>query len=222
MVNAGLFYSEVHNDKKAEAAFEQAAALAPSDPKAYGYLATRVFAPRKDLKSAEATIDEGLKQGADPFALKLSLAEASEACGDMQAAEEALLTALKDEPYDFETIWRLGSIYMRENRYDQAALWMRKATEIRPDSAEAFYQLALAEDASFEYFEAGRDFRTALRLAPNNTEMRNRYEAFNAKLAAGRKDLSRADESAAVSARTRTDNSGKAASSGDVAPRSQP
>jgi len=54
-------------------------------------LATQIFAPRKDIESAKAAIQRGLTNGADPFALYLSLAQVYEQAGDVGGAEAALL-----------------------------------------------------------------------------------------------------------------------------------
>ena len=61
---------------------------------------------------------------------------------------------------------------------------MRKAAELQPKSTDLLYQLALAEEAIYEYPEALRDLERALALAPGNVEIRNHYKNFKAKIAA--------------------------------------
>jgi O-antigen ligase/Tfp pilus assembly protein PilF len=183
LLNAGVAYSQAGQIDQAKTALEAAAALVPSDAKPYQYLATRVFAERHDLNSARSIIGDGIERGADPFLLYLALADASEKCGDTVGIESSLLKANNARPDDFDAVWRLGSFYTRQNRFDQAALWMRKATEIRPESAVAFYRLGLAEEAGYHYFDAGRDFQKALSLAPQDAEIKDHYAAFARKAA---------------------------------------
>jgi tetratricopeptide (TPR) repeat protein len=64
-------------------------------------------------------------------------------------------------------------------------IWMRRATEIRPDSAQVYYNLGLVEEAQYQYFAAGREFRRALALDPEDPELQSHYKTFQAKLAAG-------------------------------------
>ncbi len=52
---------------------------------------------------------------------------------------------------------------------------MRRAIEIRPDSADAFYQLALTEEADYEYGQALHDLARGLKLAPDNAAISNHY-----------------------------------------------
>jgi O-antigen ligase len=183
LLYAGLAYSQAGQIDKTRAALEAARTLIPSDAKPYQYLATRVFAERHDLNSARSIISDGIERGADPFLLYLALADASEKCGDNPGIEAALLKAIDAKHDDFDTVSRLGSFYMRQDRFDQAALWMRKAAEIRPESAMAFYRLGLAEEAGYHYFDAGRDFEQALALAPQDAEIKAHYAAFAHKAA---------------------------------------
>ena len=95
-----------------------------------------------------------------------------------------MLNALTIHPHDYRAVRRIADLYTNDNRLDRAILWLRKATTIQPDSADAYYHLALAEQAAFQYSPAGRDFRKALELAPDNAEIRSSYLAFEKKLAA--------------------------------------
>lgn len=46
---------------------------------------------------------------------------------------------------------------------------------MRPGSADAFYQLALAEEADYEYGQALHDLARALKLAPDKAAISNHY-----------------------------------------------
>lgn len=69
----------------------------------------------------------------------------------------------------------LADLERRANHFDKAVAWMREASEIRPGSPDTLYQMALVEEADYEYGEALRDLARALRLAPDDVAMRNHY-----------------------------------------------
>jgi O-antigen ligase/tetratricopeptide (TPR) repeat protein len=179
LVEAGDAYAQAGDMARAQAAFEQATRVEPSNAKAYQALATEIFAPRKDLGSAQAAIQRGLNNGADPFALYLSLAQVCEQAGDISGAESALLKAGNARPngsLDYDTLMRLADLERRANRFEKALLWTRKAIAIRPGSPDALYQLALDEEADYDYGAALRDLAQGIKLAPDNAGMRGHYQ----------------------------------------------
>jgi tetratricopeptide (TPR) repeat protein len=181
LIVAGLSYIRAGESGKSIAAFREAAQLEPGNPQPYAYLATRVFGPAKNTRAINAEIALGMNHGADPFTLYLASAEADEAAGDREAAEAQLQKAVTMRPADFDALERLGQLYMREDRYVMAAFWMRKAVAINP-SAEAFYNLAVAEEDAYDYFAASRSYAKALALAPYDPVLRSGYLAFQSKL----------------------------------------
>jgi O-antigen ligase/tetratricopeptide (TPR) repeat protein len=187
LLDAGAAYARADETARAKAAFEEAAQVEPANPRPYQALATQIFAPRKDIESAKAALQKGLKNGADPFALYLSLAQVYEQAGDLGGAETALLDAAKSRPdgrYDYDTLMRLADMESRARHFDKAALWIRRAIDIRPGSADALYQLALAEEADYEYGQALRDLVRAMKLAPDNEGMREHYRDLMRMIAA--------------------------------------
>jgi Flp pilus assembly protein TadD len=74
-----------------------------------------------------------------------------------------------------------------EDRWDEAVQYWKKALEQSPDSAAAHNNLAVAYEKRGAFDEAGREYETALRLAPANAEILLNYEAFKARLEAGRR-----------------------------------
>lgn len=185
LIEAGRAYANADDPAWAEKELRAAATLDPTDYRPYSVLATMVYAPRKDLPGAKAVVNEGIAAGADPFELYLGLADASKAIGNPDAEEAALSEAVNAQPSDFDALSRLASVYMKENRFDRAVLWWRRATEIRPDSPEAFYQLGLAEEAGYRYDVAEQDLGRAVELAPQDAVIKAHYRDFRRKLAAG-------------------------------------
>ena len=81
---------------------------------------------------------------------------------------------------------RLANLEVEAKHFDQAAFWMRQAVEVRPDSPEVLYQLALVEEDDYEYGQALRDLARGLSLAPNDTRLRNHYRDMLRMIAAHR------------------------------------
>ncbi len=82
---------------------------------------------------------------------------------------------------------RLSDLERRAKHLDRAALWMRRAIAMRPGAPEALYQLALVEEADYEYGQALRDLEQAMRLAPDNAEIGNHYRDLRRLIADARK-----------------------------------
>jgi tetratricopeptide (TPR) repeat protein len=182
LIEAAQAYAQGRRPGRAEALFRQAALAAPSDPRPYHYLAVSIFAPRNDLGSAQAVINQGIDNGADPFVLSLSLAEAAEKVGDLKSAEAALGRAVTLQPASLQTRIRLGLLYLGEGKFDRAALVMRKATDINPFSADAFFNLGRAEEGRYQYFAAGQAYTRALELEPGNAAFQKHYREFRRRL----------------------------------------
>jgi O-antigen ligase/tetratricopeptide (TPR) repeat protein len=183
LVSAGTAAARAGDYAAGERELREAAAADPTNPDPYHYLATVIYAPRRQLKQAQLAIQQGIDRGADPFRLYCALADAANAVGDRGAEESALKSALELRPSDLATNERLASLYMSQKRYDRAVLLMKGLTEIQPDSADAFYRLAQAEEANYQFFDAGRDFARAVELAPQNQAMKSHYAAFQKRVA---------------------------------------
>ncbi|MFQ5540511.1 MAG: tetratricopeptide repeat protein, partial [Candidatus Binatia bacterium] len=183
LLKAGLAYVRAGDDEKAEELFHRASAAVPQDPRSYQYLATRVFAPREDLDSVKAAISEGIKEGANPFSLSFSLAEAAQKIGNREEVKAALVQALRFRPSSFEAHYRLGYFYLQEKNFDRAALSLRRAGELNPSSASTFYHLGLAEEERYRFFAAEKAYARAVELDPNHASFQRRYKAFLRKAA---------------------------------------
>ncbi|HTY55500.1 MAG TPA: tetratricopeptide repeat protein, partial [Candidatus Binataceae bacterium] len=182
LIQAAQAYLQDHRADDAESMLRQAMRAAPSDPRPYHYLAVAIFVPRNDLASAKAVVKRGISNGGDPFVLTLSLAEAAEKIGDLKSAEDALTRAVALQPDSFQTRIRLGLLYLDESKFDRAALVMRTATAINPQSANAFFILGRAEEGRYQYFAAGKAYTRALELEPGNAVYQKYYREFQRRL----------------------------------------
>ena len=161
LVSAGGSAAKAGDFAKAEEHLRAAMALDPVDPDSYHYLATMIFAPRKQMDSARAAIEQGISAGADPFTLDLALADAAGIAGDNTTIEKALLDATNIRPSDDDAAARLADLYMQEKRYDDAVLLLKRTAELHPDSAPVLNRLGRAEAANYQFYAAGNDLARA-------------------------------------------------------------
>jgi tetratricopeptide (TPR) repeat protein len=161
-----------------------ARSVVPEDPEVYVELAQDFYGPQNKLPAAAAIIDEGIKSGADPYALEMALASAAEMTGHHQIAEAALARALDYDP-GFEAMLQLGRVYFAENRFTRAAAILQQATELNSQSVEAFMWLGRAQEANYDYHSAARAYRHAMLLAPADQVVRGQYQEFERRIAEG-------------------------------------
>ena len=81
------------NAANAERVWRSAIAINPSDPKAYKLLTTAIYGARKDFAGARQIIALGIKNGAPPLSLYLSLADAARQTGSADETKAALVAA---------------------------------------------------------------------------------------------------------------------------------
>jgi len=174
LLEAGKNYALAQNMKEAQAKLRAAIELDPADARPYRELMVGVFGPEHASKDAHELAQEALVNGADPIPIEQALADAAREAGDLETAEMALTQMTKDDP-TLASMMRLGDFYSDANRYDRATIAYQHATEIDPNSARAFFYLARAEEADFDFAGASRDYAQALKLAPNDKTVRQAY-----------------------------------------------
>jgi O-antigen ligase len=176
----------------AEKVYQNALSAAPADDRIYKAYIEYVLVPAGRTADARKLIEAATLAGLDPVPLYCFLAEAAEALGRHGDAADALAQAKSLAP-SFGITFRLGQIYMEQGRYDRAALMMQQAAQEMPASADAFYDLGLADEATYQFSNADRSFQEALRLAPGNRDYQAHYEEFRKQLTASEKTLREAE-----------------------------
>lgn len=186
LLKAGLQYARLHEYANGAQVLLRACSVEPDDPRAYAELAENIYGPDNKLAAAAAIIDQGIKAGADPYALEMALASTAEKSGRHQLAEAALARALDYDP-SFDAMLQLGRVYFAEGRFGRAVTTLQQATSLNPHSAEAFMWLGRAHEANYDYYQAARAYRYAMSLAPADTGLRNEYREFQRRIAPGDK-----------------------------------
>ena len=146
---------------------------------------------RAALDSAKNEIQEAMRRGRDPYPLYMDLADSARQAGDRERELAALSAALEIRPGSTRTLARLAGTYREQRNFDRAALYLNKIAGINPDSAQAYLQLAAAEEARYQFAAADRAYARAVALAPQNAGYRQRYEAFKARVERNRSTNSR-------------------------------
>jgi O-antigen ligase/tetratricopeptide (TPR) repeat protein len=182
LVGAGVAYAQAGNLMSAETFLKKAIADQAADERPYRYLITLVLGPRHELKAAQDVITQGVRAGADGPLLYDGLASVAQNDKDPELAETALQDSVGVRP-SFTALMRLGMFYLDEAKYSRAALIMRRATASFPQSADAYFYLAVAEERDYRFSEAEKDFSRAVKLAPSNVGFRDHYADFEHKVA---------------------------------------
>ena len=84
--------------------------------------------------------------------------------GDFQTAAVHLEVATQQDPNDFQAHLYLGGIYHQLERYADAARVLLQATTLQPASAQARYNLGVAQEQSGDLTSAYASFQQSLRL----------------------------------------------------------
>ncbi|HZP45735.1 MAG TPA: O-antigen ligase family protein [Candidatus Binataceae bacterium] len=181
-VIAGREYASAGDTSAAQRALQRAIALAPADSRPYVELARAVDGPAGRLNELRATLAQGQRAGADPYALDLALADGAAVAGDRAIEESALREALTYRP-SFALAMRLGDLYMAEGNFARAAAVFDDAAALE-NRAEAYLALGAAEEAQFDYVAAERAYARARALAPGDTHVAQVYAQFERRASA--------------------------------------
>ena len=159
---------------------------APEDPRPYQYLASSVFATRKDLAAAKAVISQGIEHGADELTLTFALADAAAIAGAKTERNAALAKALALRPGSYDVAMRVGSSYLNVGDCEKAASALLNATQIDPDSGEAFYLLGMAQEQCYQFANAADAYEQAVEIEPTNAQFRRQLENFRQRVVQNR------------------------------------
>ncbi|MBV9125493.1 MAG: tetratricopeptide repeat protein [Planctomycetes bacterium] len=100
----------------------------------------------------------------------LRLGKALVQTGDLAGAEQALHTALEQDPNQVGAHFYLGVVFFQRGDYQGAAKAFRRATALKPDFALAYYNLGLCCLRQGDLDGARDAFRAAIENKPHYTE----------------------------------------------------
>ena len=181
-MKAGDGYAAAGKKDQAERVWLAAMSLAPDQPQAYDDLINVIYGPQKKLAAADRLIQTASANGLDPAPMYLALAAAAEMAGDHKAAETALGESIHYDP-SYTNLIRVATFYVANGKYARATELLHRALEINPNSGEAYFYLAQAEEGAYQYSEARNDYQRAIALAPDHPEYKTSSKALQQKIA---------------------------------------
>lgn len=182
-VEAGRAFAAAGESDRAAAALREAIRIDAASNEPYEAMIAVVLAPAGRFDEARNLVGQAIRSGAEAAGLYLALAEAEQSCSRHTDAEADLRRGVEFEPGSFACLERLGRFYLDDKNYDEAVRWLRRAAEVRPDSPEASFWLAVAQDGAYDYADADLSYARAVALAPGDTEFQARYSTFRRKMA---------------------------------------
>jgi Flp pilus assembly protein TadD len=82
------------------------------------------------------------------------------------------------------TVVASGVAAAREDRWEEAVQYWKKALDQNPDSASARNNLAIAYEKQGAWEDARKEYEAALRISPDNATIKDNFERFKARLEA--------------------------------------
>jgi tetratricopeptide (TPR) repeat protein len=176
-VKAGHYYALAHDFQDAQSVLTAASENKPDSSLPYVELIGSVLGPFHEFVAAERIVHEGIQHGADPHILGVGLANAAARQGNIVEYERALADAV-DQAHNIEDSLHLGEFYLAHDRLNSAISTLQKAIDMNPNSAQAFFDLACALKATYDYAPAESAYARASLLAPNNVDYSRAYKDF--------------------------------------------
>jgi tetratricopeptide (TPR) repeat protein len=134
------------------------------------------------MNAAKAAKNDAINDGSDPYELDLAMARAADQADDADAEEQALKDAAAERPEGGEAMLGLGEFYLKQGRFDHAALTLQQVADSEP-SARVWFELGRAEEGSFHYYEAEKAYAQAVSFDPKDRSMRAYYLDFKRRMA---------------------------------------
>ncbi len=167
------FFSSINSVRHYFKAIE----LDPAHRHAHLKLVRHYLIEKKDLVLANRHFKLSFDVGKDDAAPFLKAAEKSYSSGNEIEALKHYRDAVKKNPADLDTYYRISEIYVRGKDYRKAVRWLEKITFIRPDSEKAYVRLGnlyftapLSQNKKFLYDQAITHLKSALEINPSNRD----------------------------------------------------
>ncbi len=84
--------------------------------------------------------------------------------GYFKEAFDHLQGCVEIDPHLFKALNNIGNIYFRFEQYPQAVVYYRKAIEVKPDFALAYYNMSIAQSENFHFKDADESLAQALSI----------------------------------------------------------
>jgi Tfp pilus assembly protein PilF len=126
----------------------------------------RQFLDAGDVKAAQPSLDQLLREHPGSAEVWLLLARARMESKDCPGAEKALREHIRLAPGTVNGHFQLGVALLCQESYEEAAASFERAVQIKPDFGEAHYNLGFALARAGRGRDALQPFRDAIRFSP--------------------------------------------------------
>ncbi|HEV2176371.1 MAG TPA: tetratricopeptide repeat protein [Terriglobia bacterium] len=167
----GIAEARAGNPGRAVGAFREAARLAPGDEERWLDL-TRELMAQDQYRDALDAVQQGLTSNPGSYALRLRLGAIDLGSGRYGEAESAFRDLIAHGEPLATTYVGLAQVLLRTGRAAEAVDELRAARQRLGDSMLLAYFLGIALDRAGETADSEQAFRDAVRLAPDNAEVR--------------------------------------------------
>jgi tetratricopeptide (TPR) repeat protein len=140
---------------------------APANPDIL-YMLAGMYTEQGRAKEASTLYERILKSNPENVDTLVELSELDAQLGDKQGSLSYLYAAKTLSSRDTLSLLHFSQICMRRHMYVDARDALQKVVSANPENREAWYQLGLAQYRIGEADGAEKDFRTALRLDPED------------------------------------------------------
>jgi tetratricopeptide (TPR) repeat protein len=123
---------------------------------------------QRKYAQAEDVLELGIRRGADPALLYLTLSDLAREEGDDAKAIDTLAKASELRPRDVFTLGRLGLAYLHAEDYHRARVALGRAIMLEPKYAAYYGFRAFASERLLDLEDALANYQKALDLDPGN------------------------------------------------------
>ena len=144
------------------------------DPLLLQYERVKLVQELKGSNAALQILGELVSEYPDDARILTSLAHSQADLGDLQAATQTALTALKAgklslQSHELANVYYLtGSLLRKSGQLDQAVQHLNDAVNLSPDFLDAYLELGLTRKDRREYHQALQAFEVATKIAPRD------------------------------------------------------
>lgn len=131
----------------------------------------------KEFSRAAAVFDELAHKNPGDAYLRLCAGQEYFLAGDLEKAKEFFFQVTLLDHHNVVAYIKLGEVYLREEKIDDAALAINKAHELQPKNLEVFFLISLLLQRQKKFQESLDNILVAIELAPD--EARFYFNAAN-------------------------------------------
>ncbi len=182
LVAAGHAWALAGNADDARKQLRAAVALEPDSRVAYAIQIREILAPEHDFEGMTRIVKEAIANGVDGYQMWSAVTSTAAQMGNSQVAQDAIIQALVYRPGSIQDLITLGNLYLVNGETDRAVRTMQKAVDMRANSADAYFNLARADEAAYEYGDAEKAYARAVDLAPQEASYKAAYEGFRQRM----------------------------------------